>query len=103
MYVYELPFCSRLPREVTSYLTLIHPFDGYTWIMTLVASTTLFVSLAVSQALWTCLIGKPFHIDYLYQGKALELSPTIYMHPSYVMCCLGAFYVAALIEISLHP
>ena len=70
MYIYEFPWSSRLPREVTSFVTLIRPFDNYTWIMAIVASATFFLALVIVQKVWTYQSGRPYESDFLYQGNS---------------------------------
>ena len=68
MYIYEFPFHCQLPKEVGSYLTLIRPFDEYTWILAFVASTIFCITLVVMEPLWTDQPISPFESDFLYQG-----------------------------------
>ena len=68
MYIYEFPFVSRLPREVTSFDTLIRPFDGYTWITAFVATAIFYFALVITQKLWTFQSGNPYKSDFLYEG-----------------------------------
>ena len=66
--MYEFSFGSIFPKEVTSYVTLIYPFDNYTWIMAIVSSTSMCVILIAIQKLWAYISGEPFRSDYIYQG-----------------------------------
>ena len=66
MYVWS--FGSSLPKEETSFVTLIRPFDNYTWIMSIVSSTIMCVILIAIQKLWAYLSGEPFRSDFVYQG-----------------------------------
>ena len=68
MYMYEFPFASRSPREVTSFVTLFRPFDDYTWIMAFVTSAIFFLALVVTQKLWAYQSRNPYTSDFLYQG-----------------------------------
>ena len=68
MYIYEFPFHCQLPKEVGSYLTLIRPFDEYTWILAFVASLIFYLTLVAMELLWTYQSGGPFISDFLYQG-----------------------------------
>ena len=68
MYVYTFPFCSRLPEEVTTFFTIIRPFDGYTWMMAFVASAIFYLTLVATQMLWAYQSGRAFQSDHLYEG-----------------------------------
>ena len=68
MYIYEFPFQCQLPKEVGSYVTLIRPFDEYTWILAFVASLIFYLMLVVLELLWAYQSGRPFISDFLYQG-----------------------------------
>ena len=75
--MYEFPFGSSFPKEATSFVTLIRPFDNYTWIMAIVSSTSMFVILIVIQKLWAYLSDTPFRSDFIYQGIIFILSANI--------------------------
>ena len=68
MYMYEFHFGSNFPKELTSYLTLIHPFDNYTWFMAIVSSASMCLILIVVQKLWAHSSNESFHTDFIYQG-----------------------------------
>ena len=66
--MYVWCFGSSLPKEETSFVTLIRPFDNYTWIMAIVFSIIMCVILIAIQKLWAYLSGEPFRSDFVYQG-----------------------------------
>ena len=68
MYIYEFPFQCQLPKEVGSYVTLIRPFDEYTWILACAASSIFYLMLVVMELLWAYKSGRPSISDFLYQG-----------------------------------
>ena len=70
--MYEFPFASKIPEEVTSFVTLIRPFDNYTWIMAIVSSIITYFMLVLMQKLWSYQSGEPFENDFLYQGISSE-------------------------------
>ena len=69
--MYEFPFASKLPAEVTSFATLVRPFDNYTWIMAFVSSIITYCMLVLIQRLWSYQSGDPFRNDFLYQGISI--------------------------------
>ena len=82
--MYEFPFSSALPREITTYLTLVRPFDNYIWMMGIVSSTIVYLVLGIIQKLWSYQSGKPCKMDYFYQG--MHLLMWMRCHKTIKMC-----------------
>ena len=83
--LYEFPFHCQLPKEMGSYVTLIRPFDEYTWILAFVASTIFYLTLVVMEPLWTAGSGSPCKSDCLYQGINLSIC-TVVFGSNFIVC-----------------
>ena len=69
--MYEFPFASKIPGEVTSFVTLIRPFDKFTWIMAIASAIITYFILVLTQKIWSYQSGEPFDHDFLYQGISI--------------------------------
>ena len=69
--MYEFPFASKMPGEITSFVTLIRPFDKFTWIMAIASAIITYFILVLTQKIWSYQSGEPFSPDFLYQGISI--------------------------------
>ena len=69
-FMHVQPWCvfTAKPRAISSYDTIIYPFDIYTWGFTFGLIATQFALLLMMQNLWSNVIGKSNPQDYIYEG-----------------------------------
>ena len=68
MYFYEFVFESKKPLEISSFLALVYPLDLFTWILSLLGTIVMFLTLTLMQKLWSDVSGEAYFPEYLYQG-----------------------------------
>ena len=68
MYPEELKMASQKPKEITSYDTIILPFDKYIWSFTLACIMTQFLLLIMMQTLWSSVTGTNRPHDFVFEG-----------------------------------
>ena len=90
MYMYTFPFCSRRPKEVASFFTIIRPFDGYTWMAAIIASAIFYLTLVATQTLYAYRSGRPFQTDHLYEG--IGCARQYHIEIKSVSCPTGQYY-----------
>ena len=71
MYVYGTMLCSQKPKEITSYDTIVIPFDNYVWCFTFSCIITQFLLLVTMQNLWSHVRGTHNPADYIFEGDFL--------------------------------
>ena len=71
MYMDELLFASQRPKEITSYDTIVIPFEKYTWIMTFGCIISQFLLLILMQSIWANMTGETIPEDYIYEGGCI--------------------------------
>ena len=72
MYQSETVMTSQKPREITSYDTIIVPFDKYVWSSTLGCIITKFLLLVIMQYLWSNVTGTSKPNDFVFEGLAMD-------------------------------
>ena len=72
MYIDEIILASQKPKEITSYDTIIIPFDKYVWYFTLGCIITQFLLLIIMQNLWSSVTGINNPNDYVFEGMVLH-------------------------------
>ena len=68
MYMYEFLISSKIPEPITTYDTLIYPFDYYTWGFTVAFTAATFVVLVMFQIIWEYASGESNPNGWLFQG-----------------------------------
>ena len=68
MYLDETILASKKPKEITSYDTIIIPFDKYVWSFTLACIITQFLLLIMMQTLWSSVTGTSRPRDFVFEG-----------------------------------
>ena len=68
MYPEEVILASQKPKEITSYDTIILPFDKYVWSFTLGCIITQFLLLIIMQNLWSSVTGTSNPHDFMFEG-----------------------------------
>ena len=68
MYTYKFIVQSNRPREVSSYGTIIYPFDNFIWSFLFSSSVAVFLSLMLIQKIWLIATRRPPPQRWMYQG-----------------------------------
>ena len=68
MYAYEIILASQKPKEITSYDTIVIPFDNYIWCFTFCCIIIQFLLLVMMQNLWSYVTGTIKPDDYIFEG-----------------------------------
>ena len=82
MYTFESRLLSRKPDEITSYDTIIIPFDKYVWSFTFGSIFAQFLLLVIMQHLYSKVTGARITIDFIYEGYFTECQTYIYRNMS---------------------
>ena len=69
MYVHEEVLSSQRPKEITTYDTIIIPFDIYTWCFTFGCIIAEFLILIAMQNIWSYMKGTNNPEDYIFEGS----------------------------------
>ena len=72
MYRIETILTSQKPKEITSYDTIIIPFDKYVWFFMLGCIITQFLLLVLMQNLWSNVTGTRKPHDFLFEGFVMH-------------------------------
>ena len=59
---------SQRPKEITSYDTIVIPFDKYVWFFTLGCIITQFLLLGMMQIIWSSVTGTRRPRDFVFEG-----------------------------------
>ena len=68
MYLFETVLASQKPKEISSYDTIIIPFDKYVWSFMLFSICSQFLLLVIMQHLYSDVTGIRNPKDFLYEG-----------------------------------
>ena len=60
---------SQKPQEITTYDTIINPFDKYVWLFMFFCIFTQFILLVIMQLLYSHVTGTEYVTDYIYEGN----------------------------------
>ena len=69
MYTYEFYFGSKKPDQITTYDTIIIPFDKYVWTFMFVCICTQFLLLVLMQQLYNNVTGTQNPDNFIYEGN----------------------------------
>ena len=59
---------SQRPKEITSYDTIVIPFDKYVWLFMFGCIITQFLLLVMMQELWSSVTGTSKPHDFIFEG-----------------------------------
>ena len=65
---YNFRFLSAIPKRIQNYLTLINPFDGYTWAFLLASVVAVTITLIIIDTMYASLTNTSKK-DIIYQSK----------------------------------
>ena len=68
MYTIGLLFASKKPRELTTYDSIVIPFDKYVWAFMFGCICAQFLLLVLMQQLYSIVAGTRNSIDFIYEG-----------------------------------
>ena len=74
MYMHQNLLASQKPKEVTSYDTIVIPFETKVWIATICTIIAQFLLLSVMQILWSFVSETNFPDDFIYEGDGKLIS-----------------------------
>ena len=69
MYMYEYIMNSKRPEQITTYDTIVYPFDAYIWIFITISMIAQFLALFIMQNVWSISSGASNPKDYIFQGS----------------------------------
>ena len=69
MYMFEDVLASKKPTEITSYDTIIIPFDKYVWSFLFGCICAQFLLLVIMQHLYSNVTGTSYLNDFIYEGN----------------------------------
>ena len=69
MYLYEFIWLHKKPEKITSYETIILPFDHYIWAFTIGFTIFAFITLIIMQKIYSYASGQEDPCDYMNQGN----------------------------------
>ena len=72
MYQIELVMGSQKPKEITSYNTILIPFDKYVWSFTFCCIITQFLLLIMMQNRWSNATGTSNPKDFVFEGLEIH-------------------------------
>ena len=72
MYAEEVIMASQKPMEVTTYDTIIIPFDKYVWLFTICCIIAEFMLLIAMQNVWSYVTGTKNPDDFIFEGGFLH-------------------------------
>ena len=58
----------KKPEQIASYETIVHPFDGYVWLFTIISMMAQFLALYFMQNIWSLISGRNNPRDYIFEG-----------------------------------
>ena len=68
MYLYEFIWMHKKPESITSYKTILLPFDHQIWTFTIVSTIFAFITLLMMQKIYSYASGQDDPRDYVNQG-----------------------------------
>ena len=68
MYLYEFIWMHKRPESITSYKTILLPFDHQIWTFTIVSTIFAFITLLMMQKIYSYASGQDDPRDYVNQG-----------------------------------
>ena len=71
MYNFEEFLASQKPKEITSYDTIIIPFDKYVWSFIFGCIYAQFLLLVIMQLLYSNVTGTRLPKDFIYEGDLI--------------------------------
>ena len=69
MVAFEFSIASRKPKGITSFHTIIAPFDKYVWLFMIGCICAQFLLLVKMQFLYSYMNGKRLPRDFIYEGS----------------------------------
>ena len=72
MYTYDFYFGSKKPEELTTFDTIIIPFDKYIWAFMFSCISAQFLLLVLMQQIYSTVTGTRNSIDFIYEGNLLK-------------------------------
>ena len=69
MYMFEQFLATKKPKEITSYDSIIIPFDKYIWLFTFGCICAQFLLLVAMQYLYSHVTGTIIPNDFIYEGR----------------------------------
>lgn len=69
MYLYEFIWGDKNPEQITSYETIIRPFDNSVWAFTIGFTLFALITLVIMQKIYSYASGQEDPCDYVYQGN----------------------------------
>ena len=91
MYLYEFIWMHKRPESITSYETILLPFDRKIWAFTIVSTIFAFITLLMMQKIYSYASGQDNPHDYINQGIMFNTISVFYFSKKLIIsdfCCL---------------